>query len=39
MTAGEQLFSRGRGTDSGRGFLVKIWSPVILAEVMKLFKN
>ena len=23
----------------GRGFLVKIWSPVRLAEVMKLFEN
>ena len=27
------------GYDSGRGFLVKIWSPVRLAEVMKLFEN
>ena len=40
----EQLFCRGRGTDSGRGlgrgrgFLVKIWSPVRLAVVLKFIK-
>ena len=27
------------GRDRARGFLVKFWSPVRLAEVMKLFEN
>ena len=33
-------FLAGAGeTDSGLGFLVKIWSPVRFAEFMKLFEN
>ena len=40
----EMIFLAGAGgnnsgRDRGRGFLVKIWSPVQLAEVMKLFEN
>ena len=44
QTGPEMIFLAGAGgTNSGRGrgrgFLVKIWSPVQLAEVMKLFEN
>ena len=41
VSHGYQLFSRAGGTDSnrGRGFLFMIWSPVRLAEVLKLFEN
>ena len=38
---GSNFLAGAGGTDSdrGRGFLVKIWSSVRLAEVMKLFEN
>ena len=38
---GSNFLARAGGIDCGRsrGFLVKIWSPVRLAEVMKLFEN
>ena len=37
--AGVRGTDSSRGRDRGRVFLVKIWSPVRLAEVIKLFEN
>ena len=39
MPAGAGSNFLAGGTFFGRGFLVKVWSPVRLAEVMKLLEN
>ena len=36
---GSNVLAGAWGIDSSRGFLVKIWSPVRLTKVMKLFEN